>query len=253
MARVTKPEEFASKRNAILAATQRLVFTKGFAQMSIQDVLDALQISGGAFHHYFDSRGALLEALVEHIQRESVQPLLPIIHDPHLTAIQKLQGFLSALDRLRMARQQEVIEAARVWYTDGNAVVRQRVDEALLAQRAPLLTEVVRQGIQEGVFTTPFPDKAGEVIMVLLRGMGDTHARLLFTVAEDGDRPGRVEAIVATHAAYMDAIERVLGAPPNSLSRADAEAVMVWVAALRAAQLGQTRRNKGRNHDSISS
>jgi len=84
MARLTKPAEFAAKRTAILAAAQRLVFTKGYEQMSVQDILDDLQISGGAFHHYFDSRGALLDALIERIERESAKPLLPIIHDPHL-------------------------------------------------------------------------------------------------------------------------------------------------------------------------
>jgi AcrR family transcriptional regulator len=241
MARVTKPEEFASKRNAILAAAQRLIFTKGYEQMSVHDILDDLHISGGAFHHYFDSRGALLDALIERIERESARPLLPIIDDPHLTAIQKLQGFLSALDRLRMAHKQEVIEAARVWYTDGNAIVRQKVDEAVLMQRAPLLTEIVRQGIQEGVFTTPFVDQAGEIIMALLQAMANTHARLLFVSADELDQHRRVEAIVAIHAAYMEAIERVLGAPPNSLYRAHAPAVMVWAAALEPALPGRRR------------
>ena len=238
MARATKPEEFASKRNAIVDAAQRLVFTKGYERMSIQDVLHDLQISGGAFHHYFDSRGALLDALIERIQGESARPLAPIVHDSRLTAIQKLQGFLSALDRLRMAHRQDVAEAARVWYTDSNAIVRQRVAEAVVEQRAPLLTEIVRQGIREGVFTTAFPDQAGEVIMALLQRMGDTHARMLLSLAEARDRRSSIEGIVATHAAYMEAIERVLGAPPNSLYRADAEAAMVWVTALQPAQPG---------------
>jgi hypothetical protein len=48
-----------------------------------------------------------------------------------------------------------------------------------------------------------------------------------------------VERIIANHGAYMEAIERVLGAPPNSLDRADAEAVKVWANVLgeEAAQL----------------
>ena len=33
---------------------------------------------------------------------------------------------------------------------------------------------------------------------------------------------------MATHAAYMEAIERVLGAPLNSFYRADVEAVLPW-------------------------
>lgn len=238
MARTTKPDEFAAKRNAILDATQRLVFSKGYQQMSIQDVLNDLQISGGAFHHYFDSRGALLDALIERIRDESAPPLVATVRNPDLTAIQKLQRFLSALDRLRLAHQQDVAEALRVWFADSNAIVRQRVAEAVVQQRAPLLTEIVRQGLQEGVFTTGFPDQAGYVIMALLQGMGDTHARMLLSAVEVGDQWSSIEGIVATHAAYLEAIERVIGAPPNSLDRTDVDAVMAWVTALQPAQPG---------------
>lgn len=234
MARTVKPEEFAAKRREILNAAQRLVFTKGYEQMSIQDILDEIQISSGAFHHYFDSRGALLEAFVERIKQETEKPLLPIIHDPKFSAIEKLQGFFDTLDRLRSARKVEVVKLLRVWYTDANAIVRQKVDEAVFQQRAPLLTEIVRQGIGEGTFTVASPDKAGEVIMSLLHGMGDTHARLLLSLDQTRDDDQRlIEEIVATHAAYMDAVERMLGAPSHSFYRTHAEVVKIWVAALR--------------------
>jgi hypothetical protein len=63
--------------------------------------------------------------------------------------------------------------------------------------------------------------------------MGNTHARLLLSLEQECDDLRCIEEIVATHAAYMDAIERMLGVPPHSFSRASAEAVNVWVAALR--------------------
>lgn len=233
MARTIKLEEFASKRREILDAAQRLVLTKGYEQMSIQDILDDVRISSGAFHHYFDSRRALLEAFIERIKQEAEKPLLPIIHDPSLSAIEKLQGFFDTLDRLRSAHKADVVKLMRVWYTDDNAIVRQKVDEAVREQRAPLLTEIVHQGIREGIFTTAYPDYAGEVILSLLQGMGNTHARLLLSLEQEGDDLRRIEEIVTTHAAYMDAIEHVLGAPPHSFSRSSAEAVNVWVAALR--------------------
>jgi hypothetical protein len=134
------------------------------------------------------------------------------------------------LDRLRIAHKADVVKLLRVWYTD-DAIVRLKVDEAVLQQRAPLLTEIVRQGIREGSFTTAYPDKAGEVILSLLQGMGNTHARLLLSLEQERDDPRCIEEIVATHAAYMDVIERVLGVPPHSFSRASAEAVNVWVIA----------------------
>jgi AcrR family transcriptional regulator len=233
MARTVKQDVYAAKRNEILDATQRLVYTKGYERMTIQDILGDLGMSSGAFYHYFDSKPAVLEAFIERIRQAVEQPLLPIVHDPHMPVLEKLQRFFDTLDRLRIAHKADVVKLGRVWYTDDNAIVRQKVDEAVVRQRAPLLTAIVRQGIQEGVFTTAYPDQAGEVILSLLQGMGNTHARLLLSLEQERDELRRVEDIVTIHAAYMDAIERVIGAPPHSLYRTNAEAVNVWVAALR--------------------
>ena len=63
--------------------------------------------------------------------------------------------------------------------------------------------------------------------------MGSTRARLLLALEDEHDVLESIEAIVTTHAAYMDAIERVLGAPPRSFYRAEPEAVHVWVSAMR--------------------
>jgi AcrR family transcriptional regulator len=233
MARPVKPEAVAKKRQEILDAAERFVFTKGYEQMAIQNILDEVKMSSGAFHHYFPSRAALLSAFIERIEQETKKPLLPIIHDPRLSAIEKLQGFFDTLGCLRSARKTEVMKLLRVWYTDANALVRQKVDEAIRQQRAPLLTEIVCQGVREGLFTIANPATAGEVLLSLLQGMNDALARFLLSLEQEGDEERVIEEIVATHAAYRDAIERVLGAPPHSFSRLDATVVNVWVRALR--------------------
>ena len=233
MARTVKKEIYAEKRNEILDAAQRLVYTKGYERMTIGDILAALQISSGAFYHYFDSKPAVLEAFIERIREAAEQSLLPIIQDPHLSAIEKLQGFFGSIDQLRIAHKAEIINLGRVWYNDENAIVRQKVDEAVVKQRAPMLATIVRQGVEEGSFTITHPNQAGVVILALLQGMGNAHAKLLLSLTEEGDEAHCIAEIAAVHAAYMEAIERVLGAPPNSLARTDIEAVNVWVAALR--------------------
>jgi len=93
MARTVNKEEYTAKRNQILDAAQHLVYTKGYERMTLQDILAELQISSGAFYHYFDSKPAVLVAFIERIRQETEKPLLPIIHDPHLSAIEKFQGF----------------------------------------------------------------------------------------------------------------------------------------------------------------
>jgi AcrR family transcriptional regulator len=233
MARTVNKDDHAAKRREILDATQRLISSKGYERMTIQDILRELDMSNGAFFHYFDSKTAVLEAFIEQLRQETEKPLLPLVYDPHLSALEKLQGFFSTFDRWRIAHMDDVVEAARVWYTDENALVRQKVDAAVIAQRAPLLTEIVRQGIREGVFTMPHSEQSGEIILALLHGMGNAHAKLLFSLGQADDEAQIIEAIVAVHAAYMESIERVLGAPAHSLYRADAEAARAWVTALK--------------------
>ena len=72
MARTINEKEYAAKRNQILDVTQGLIYTKGYEQMAIRDILDELQISKGASYHYFDSKPALLEALTERIGQEAL-------------------------------------------------------------------------------------------------------------------------------------------------------------------------------------
>ncbi|HEY6410892.1 MAG TPA: helix-turn-helix domain-containing protein, partial [Ktedonobacteraceae bacterium] len=89
MARIVNEEAYAARRNAILDAALRAVATKGYERMAIADLLGELQISSGAFYHYFDSKPALLFALVQRIGDQAEQLVLPIVHDPTLGALDK--------------------------------------------------------------------------------------------------------------------------------------------------------------------
>jgi TetR/AcrR family transcriptional regulator, transcriptional repressor for nem operon len=233
VARTVNPEAYSDKRNKILNVTQRLVFTKGFDRMTIQDILEALQISSGAFYHYFDSKQAVLEGFIERIRQESEKPLLPVIRDPGRSAIEKLQGFFDVFDQLRSGNRPLVISLLRVWTADENAVVRQRVEAAVFEQRVPLVAEIVRQGMTEGVFTAGDPHLTAEVVLSLVQGMGSAHMKQMLAVDQE-DMGILAERVVATHSAYMAAIERVLGVPPNSLYRVEVDAAQAWLAAIKS-------------------
>jgi AcrR family transcriptional regulator len=233
MARTVKLDEREAKRTEILDAAHRLVLTKGYERMTIQDILAELRMSSGAFYHYFASKPEVLDALVERIEQESAAPLVRIVRDPDLSAAEKLRGFFATLDQLRVERQAAVVELLQVWYADSNAIVRQKVEAATLAWRAPLIAEVARQGVREGVFTSACPDQAGEIVVGLAQALGAAHARLMLGFAGDPDERRFVAEALALHVAYVDAIERVLGAPERTLPRADAAAAKLWVRALR--------------------
>src|SRR5579859_6436037 len=151
MVRVVNEAAYATRRNAILDAAQRAVENKGYQQMAIADLLSELQISSGAFYHYFDSKPALLFALVERMGEQIEQLVLPIIHDPTLRALDKLQRFFTTLDHVKLAHKRFVLEYLRVWYADENAIVRHKLYLARIKRFTPWLEEIIRQGIEEGV------------------------------------------------------------------------------------------------------
>src|SRR6266704_6116501 len=98
MARIVNEAAHAARRNAILDAAQQAVETTGYEQMAIADLLGELQISSGAVYHYFDSKPALLSALVERTGDQIEQLVLPVVHDRELVALYKLQCFFTTPD-----------------------------------------------------------------------------------------------------------------------------------------------------------
>jgi AcrR family transcriptional regulator len=224
MARVVK--EYAVRRNEILDVAQRLVYTKGYEQMTIQDILDDLQIAKGTFFHYFASKQALLEALIDRMTQEVESILIPIVDDPHLPALEKLNRYLATAVRWKTARKAFFLSLLRVWYTDDNAIVRQKVLAAGFKRVTPFLTAIIHQGIREGVLTTEYPDHVGQLLLSLMQSLGDSIAELLLSHEPSRDP---LQLIESTVAAYTDALERVLGAPTGSLEIVDAGTLREWV------------------------
>jgi len=229
MARVLKEEEHRAKRDAILDAAQKLVETIGYEQMAIQDLLNELKMSKGAFYHYFDSKDALLFALVERRAERVEQLLLPIVHDASLSGLDKLLRYFTAVDHWKVANKRLLLDFMRAWHSDENAIVRHRLYAAGLRRFVPLFAQIIRQGVAEGAFTTPYPEQAARMIICLRNDLGDAIAeRILSDGAKLVADPGVARLTEAT----ADALERVLGARPGCVATAWREALAQWEDAL---------------------
>lgn len=227
MARKVKEVDYASRRNEILDAARTLIYTKGYEQMSIQDILDALKISKGAFYHYFDSKQALLDGLIERMLDEAELVLRPIVEAKDLSAVEKMQRYLDTGGRWKVAQKAFMLDLLRVWHTDSNSLVRQKQETAAMKRIAPMITAIIRQGIAEGAFTTKYPDQFGSMILGLSRGIEEAISELLLAEEPPPDALQRLEAIIG---AYSESFERILGAPAGSLPLGDVDMLTEWLA-----------------------
>jgi AcrR family transcriptional regulator len=242
MARTVNVAEHAARRDEIIDAAQRLILSTGYERLTVQDILNDLRISKGAFYHYFDSKPAVIDALTARLVSDSQRDIAPIAEDPAMGALEKLQAFFGEIIRWKAERQSLFVTMLPVWYAPDNFAFRLLVDRESARRFAPLLSAIVRQGVDEGQFVTAYPDQAGTIILAVVHALQDTMAGQLLAAGRPTPSSPSVEEMVNTHAAHMEAVERYLGVPAGTLNRVDAHAVRSWITALRRANAADGKR-----------
>lgn len=213
------------RREAFLDVAQRLIQTKGYERMSIQDVLDALDTSRGAFYHYFDSKRALLEAVVDRFADGAMVAVAPVLADPDLPAVRKLERVFGGIARWKAERRELTLAIMEVWNSDGNAIVREKVRRMTASRLVPLLSTVIRQGIDEGRFTAASPVETATVLVSLIQGHQQLAAEQ-FIARQAGTIT--FEAVQRSCAAFTEAFERILGVPSGSVTLTDEATLHLW-------------------------
>ena len=219
------PEAHTVKREAFVDAAERLILAKGYEAMSIQDVLDDLGASRGAFYHYFDSKQALLEAVVQRLVERALAPLGAILDDPHLSAVTKLERIFAGIATFKNQQKDLMLRFIEVWTSDANAIVREKMRRLSISMLSPLLSRIVDEGVRQGLFAVESPGETAAVLLALMLGFQE-QAVELFMARQDGSVS--FDDVHRTIDSWTRAYERVLGAPMGSLTLADERTLHIW-------------------------
>lgn len=136
------------------------------------------------------------------------------LNSKDLSALEKFNRYFEASAYWKNMQKDLIFSLLPIWFSDENAFIRQKMAAEALTHTSRLLVPMIRQGIEEKVFTTRFPEEAAVIITGVFLTFTDTLvARLL--APERG--PVSIQEFWSTLDAYVDAIERILGAPSGSL------------------------------------
>jgi hypothetical protein len=91
---------------------------------------------------------------------------------------------------------------------------------------APLLAVVIRQGIEEGVFNTPYPDEVADAFYNLSKNRDHKIGELLLAPLPEAEK---LPKILTLQEAYTDIVERILGTPAGSLQWGNPEMLNHWL------------------------
>jgi AcrR family transcriptional regulator len=229
MARTVDHAARAVRRDAFIEAAQRLIVTKGYDALSVQDLLDAVGASKGAFYHYFDSKQALLSAVIDDMTDTVVGLAQPVVENEDLAAPAKLRELFRSIAQWKYDQSDLMFEIIETWWSDGNILVREHLRATVLERLSPVIAQILEQGVAEGsveAFDGAVDTRhAAQVFLALLLATQEVLGRVLID-----HRAGRVDLdeVERTMAAYVAAGERVLGVPAGTMAVIDRPTLEFW-------------------------
>jgi AcrR family transcriptional regulator len=158
--RVTKKHDI--RQGEILDAAERLFVLKGYEATTVNDILKEVQIGKGTFYHYFKSKEDVMDGVVKRLVNQITDRSRAIANDTTLDAQAKMRQIIKSMNISQSPNGAILTEL----HKPANAQMHQKSIVETITATAPILAEVITQGIQEGVYNTPYPLETIEFLLV---------------------------------------------------------------------------------------
>ncbi|MFW6141294.1 MAG: TetR/AcrR family transcriptional regulator [Candidatus Saliniplasma sp.] len=196
------PSGRGNKKEELVKAAERLFSEKGYKNTSVDDICEEVGVAHGLFYYYFETKEEIIEAITKRMIDEVENMLAEIVDDPYLQADEKFIKFMTVAfqrkkDKPYMVSHYNKQNDPNIYYKLFNRTVE---------VTTPYLTDIVEQGIEEGVFHTKYHE---QTIRFWLNG------RMFFMDEEGSIKEGLLDDLKAE--AFI--LERLLGAEKPFLTK----------------------------------
>lgn len=212
MARITK--EYHVRKNELLDAAQELFFTKGYKQTSIESIIKKIGVAKGTFYYYFKSKEDLLDKLTYKMSKKILEEVKKIVEKDDLNAIDKLNQAYAVAGSVKLENMELLKVLLKAFYNDRNLFFRHKMFMSSMEILAPEFSKIIRQGVNEKVFNTPFPDEAARLIFEIANTFSGKIPQLIMDLDKNPENLNKVEK---EYRVYENAIERIVGAEEGTV------------------------------------
>ncbi|MED3181294.1 TetR/AcrR family transcriptional regulator [Bacillus thuringiensis] len=195
-------KEYEERRKEILETAERLFLKKGYTKTTVNDILKEIGIAKGTFYHYFKSKEEVMDEIIMRIIKEDVTKAKRIVSNPDIPVLDKLFKILMEQSPKSGDVKEKMIEQ---FHQPNNAEMHQKSLVQSIIHLSPVLTEVLEQGIEEGIFSTPYPRETIELLL--------SSAQVIF---DDGLFQWKPEEMMRRAKAYIKMMEVSVGAKEGS-------------------------------------
>ena len=205
-------------RKRIIETAEKLFNRRGYTNTSVQDILDALNISKGGFYHYFDTKMDLLTEVCRRKTEEWYSHGVEYVRALRTGPVEKLNAALKLMNMLDMEAPAMLGLLTELGTQGQDAVPRREFREITMQLLAPLVEEIIFSGIGEGEFSVRRPVETARIITLLALDINEESAR---TIARDYKNPECTLEVLEMLSAYRESIEQLVNAPYGSIDLFD--------------------------------
>lgn len=155
-------KEAEERRSEILDAAEKLFAVKGFDNTSTGDILDAVGIARGTLYYHFKSKEDILDGVIQRITDRLILDASKIVRKKELPVLERLTKAILSLN-VESKIGNEIMEQV---HRPQNALMHQKMQTTLLAGINPILTELMEEGIQQGICHTQYPESMVEMTIL---------------------------------------------------------------------------------------
>jgi AcrR family transcriptional regulator len=201
------------KRELVDAAID-LFAEKGYEHTSVDDIINRVGVTKGAFYYYFKSKEQVMEEFDEILVEPETNAFTQALSNPALSPAARLSLAmsqpLSEIPRLNQRDQ----KAFRAFGSVGNAQFYQKHNQFLETRFVPHYRQIIEAGISEKMFAVPSPDDTAWLCLMLYRV---AYFKLTSLYAQPAGEK-RDQEVRQYLSVFNTMMERLLGAAPGSIS-----------------------------------
>lgn len=183
------------RKQELLKIAYDMFITRGYENTSVDEIIEKAQIAKGTYYHYFRSKEQMLEDVIE-MMIESEAGMARQIIGMDIPVPQKIVGIIASV---KPAEAEQPIEDAL--FHPENVLMHNKVRKKLIDVLTPLLSEVVEEGVEKGIFEC---DNIPERVRMLL-----VISNATFNESAFSERDISV---------FIDTTEKILGAEKGTMS-----------------------------------
>ncbi|TSA23453.1 TetR/AcrR family transcriptional regulator [bacterium] len=216
MARIVKKHDV--RLNEIIDAAQMLFYTKGFDVASVNEIINTIGIAKGTFYHYFSSKYDLLNAVIERFITQISESIQPIMQDENMNAVEKLNTCFRQIGQIKFEKKEFMFDLLKIMNRDENIVLRYKMITRSIEFLTPIISQIIQQGMSEGLFNTEYPLESAEYILSISGYLNAKVSRVIFEII---GKKQDIKVLMDIYTAYQRTIERIIGAAEKSVCLVD--------------------------------